>query len=622
MCGIAGFVGKGSRDDLTQMMKEIRHRGPDAEGSFLRGSVGFAHTRLAVVDLTPSGAQPMWNAAGDIAIIFNGEIYDHQKIRSHLEQQGIRFKGTSDTEVILALYEKKGESCFAELNGMFAIAIYDFRKEVLILARDRMGKKPLYYGVWDGTLVFGSEPRSLLAHPRVSREIDPCALQHYLAHDYVPTPFAIWQGMKKIPPASYVKFDGALHEPRVYWDLFLTHNESLRDDHVATLDHMLEGAVARRLVADVPVGVFLSGGIDSSLVTYYAAKHASEKVKTFSMSFREKSFDESDHAEAVAAHIKTDHHTEIVTPEDMLRVVPEIFARLDEPMADASIVPTYLLAQFTRKHVTVALGGDGGDELFAGYPTFQAEKIYQYYSMLPDILKRGVIEPLIRSIPTSHANMSIDFKLKKFVEGAHALHRGERHLRWLGTFSDGVVGEKGRDRARPFLHCDPYQFGKEYVDRYRQHGEENALLAMYQRSYMMDQVLVKVDRASMYHALEVRAPYLDREVVEFSNALAYQEKISGMTTKAILKRVARGKLPDAIIDRPKKGFGIPIGTWLRGPLRDWGESLLRELDREDHDLIDKQVVKRLWSEHQAGTHDHRKKLWNILVFLAWKKNFL
>jgi len=384
-------------------------------------------------------------------------------------------------------------------------------------------------------------------------------------------------------------------------------------------------AVSSRLVSDVPLGIFLSGGLDSGTVAYYAAcaKRAEGKqIHTFSIGFSEKSFDESQYAEQVAKHLGTIHHHKLLSGEESLGVIPKIFSSLDEPMADASIIPTYLLSRFTKEHVTVALGGDGGDELFAGYPTFQAERIMPLYRITPKFLRRRLVIPLIRKLPASFGSFGIEFILKQFFEGADEEAIVQRHMRWLGTWNE-------EERSQLFTGgvCESLKnknvFGavEQFVSQSNARDERNRLLFAYQRSYMMDEVLVKVDRASMQASLEVRAPFLDRAVVEFANRLPYKYKLRGVTTKYILKKLMEGKLPKDIVHRKKKGFGIPVGGWLRGPLRKWAEELLSK-EGEGNMPINLEYARTLFAEHQSGKTNHRKKLWNILVFLEWQKNFL
>lgn len=621
MCGIAGYVGGGSEQDLRRMVESIRHRGPDAQGFFCENGVALGHARLSIIDLTPSGAQPMWNNDHTVSVIFNGEIYNYKELKKELPDH--IFQSSSDTEVIIALYEKYGERCFEKMNGMFAIALYDRQKHKLLLARDRMGKKPLYYQSSSGTFVFASELKAILAHPVATKEIDLSALNTYLALDYIPTPLSVYKKVKKLEPGTFLVYEQKKIRIESYWNPDTHESKISFKDAVRELDKKIGDAVRSRLVSDVPLGIFLSGGLDSSTVAYYGAKASDKPIHTFSIGFEEASFDESDYASTVSRHLKTEHHHKILSGRDSLDIIPSIFSMLDEPMADASIIPTYLLSRFTKDSVTVALGGDGGDELFAGYPTFQAERFVQTYQMLPTLIKKQLIERAVEMLPMSDNNLSLKFKSQKFLEGSNEQNIADRHMRWLGTFSK--VERKNLFTPEVWNELSQqnvYDKAEDYLASSSAEDVQNQLLWVYQRTYMMDQVMVKVDRASMFASLETRAPFLDYKLVEFANQLPYDYKLHGLTTKYILKELMRQKLPDNIIDRPKKGFGVPIGAWLRGPMQEWAEELLSENSIAASGLFEPKYIRTLWSEHLAGSHDHRKKLWNILVFLEWQKNFV
>lgn len=622
MCGIVGFVGAGTDLDLGRMLNTLRYRGPDDQGIHFAKNVALGHARLSIIDLTPSGAQPMWNVEKTVGIIFNGEIYNFQELKKALVSEGRKFVSTSDTEVIIALYEKYGEACFEKLNDMFALAIYDAKQNKLLLARDRMGKKPLYYGTFAGTIIFASEPKAILAHPLVKAEIDSSALNAYLSLDYVPTPLSIFKGILKLPPATMLIFEDGKVRTKTFWTPDFHRSELSLADAIDQLDKQLSNATSSRLVADVPVGIFLSGGLDSSAIAYYAAKAKQEQIHTFSIGFDEASFDESRYAKEVAEHLGTIHHHKMLAGKDSLEIMPDIFSRLDEPLADASIIPTHLLSLFTKEHVTVALGGDGGDELFAGYPTFQAEKLVRMYRLLPERARRQLVEKAITMLPTSDGNLGLKFKAQKFLEGVGETDIVTRHMNWLGTFNENdrtklLAGAMGKEVKSD----DPYVYAKKYFAECDADDNLSKLLWVYQRTYMMDQVMVKVDRASMYASLETRAPFLDYQLVEFANSLPYEYKLRGYTTKYILKRLMKGKLPEHIINRTKKGFGIPVGAWLRGPLKDWGSTLFSHDNLNQSGVFDSDYVESLWNEHQTGKYDHRKKLWNLLVFLEWQRNF-
>lgn len=618
MCGIAGFAGSGNQDTLGRMVAAVRHRGPDDQGFFVSGSVGLGHARLSIIDLSPTGKQPMLSADGNAVIIFNGEIYNFRELKSELLQKNsYPFRGSSDTEVMLALYQTDGIDFLKKINGMFALALYDKQKGLLFLARDRMGKKPLYYGVFGNTLIFGSEPKALLQHPACTRKLNFEALNDYLHYEYVPTPNCIFEGIHKLEPAHYALWQNEKFTTHSFWSMDFTENKIPEPETLKQLDAAIQRSVSQRLVADVPLGIFLSGGLDSSTIAYYAQKASTQKIKTYSIGFKEASFDESMFARTVAKHIGTDHHEQMLSAHDSLDLIPRIAELLDEPMADASIIPTYLLSKFTREYVTVALGGDGGDELFAGYPTFQAFKLARWYRRIPRGLRRSMLEPLLSLLPSSERNMSAGFLARRFVAGTIAAEAYQNQV-WLSAFS-------GPERSQLFAPDVWAQLSHksefETIDRYRDEiasaSEENKLLYAYMRTYMMDEVLVKVDRASMYNSLEVRAPFLDYELVDYVNHLPFSYKLRGFTTKYLLKRLMHNKLPSHIVYRKKKGFGVPMTAWLRNELRPLCQELLSKDRITRQGLFNHDYVSRLMDDHQNRRRDHRKELWTLMVFQMW-----
>ncbi len=618
MCGIAGFLGQGSTDTLGAMTRALSRRGPDDHGVYSGGALGLAHTRLAIIDLSAMGHQPMKSTSGDTVIAFNGEIYNYKSLRKEIEALGAySFRTESDTEVILAAYETMGEAGFAKLDGMFAFALYDSKRETIHLVRDRFGKKPLYWGVFDGTLLFGSELKALMCHPSFKKELDPESVAAYVAYEYVPTPRSIFKGVSKLAPASHLTYThGATPVIREYWSLAHTKQNVPYDEALRRTDELLSQAVEKRLVSDVPLGVFLSGGIDSSAVAYYARQLGA--VRTFSIGFDDPDFDESSFAREVAQALGTEHTEERFSAQTCIDMISDVFGYLDEPMADASILPTYLLSGFTKQYVTVALGGDGGDELFAGYPTFKAESFVGLYRALPGAMRTHMIEPLVQRIPAGGSYMSIDFKLKKFIEGATTPDH-ERHQRWLGAFVN--------DRERQELlvsraHTDPFDAQRVFFEHTSEKDPGNALLWSYMRTYMMDEVLVKVDRASMAQSLEVRTPFLDTALVEYVTGLPYAYKYARRTGKRLLKDVMRGKIPSSIIDRKKQGFGIPLSRWLRNELNPLMHEMLSDDALARGGVFNPAPVQRLMREHEAGTHDHRKKIWTLMVFQLWSASWM
>ena len=572
--------------------------------------------RLSVIDLA-GGRQPMSNEDGTVWVVFNGEIYNFAALRAALAQRH-HFRSRSDTEVIVHLFEEHGPRAVEHLEGMFAFAVWDGNRRRLVLARDRMGKKPLHYALLGRELVFASELKALFRHPRMPRALSAPALARYLAHDYVPAPGTIFQGINKLPPGCTLIYeDGAVRVQR-YWDLPAPagRSDTSEDEDGRRLERLLEDAVRRRLVSDVPLGAFLSGGIDSSAVTAFMVRNTPGRVKTFTIGFAEKSFDETAHARRIASRLGTDHHEAILTQKNVFDLIERVGVLLDEPLADASFLPTYLLSQFTRRHVTVALSGDGGDELFAGYPTYQAHRLARLAEGVPRPLLRGA-RSLAERLPVSYANLSFDFKIKKFTAGlGHPLEI--RHALWLGSFEPAdlpalMTPEVVREAAAGEVFSDVQAHAAAAGSRDWLHRA----LYLDAKLYLQDGVLVKVDRASMACSLEVRCPFLDTAVVDFASRLPGSRKLRGLTTKYLLKRSLANVLPADLLRRPKKGFGIPLGMWIRGDLRDIFEETFdpRRIARQG--IFRPDAVSRLLREHLAGRRDHRKKLWNLFMFQKW-----
>jgi len=638
MCGIAGYFGQGDKQVLEKMTRTLVHRGPDDEGFYNSGRVGLGQRRLSIIDTSPAGHQPMANENKNVWLAFNGEIYNFKDLRNGLKDKH-RFASQSDTEVILHLYEELGQEVFSKLEGMFAIALYDERIDKLFLARDRMGKKPLYYGRFGETLVFGSELKALMEHPLFKKELDLRALNKYLLYEYIPTPHSIFKNVFKLEPATYLVFDGSVVVKKKFWSiefnkLTITRLDSRRvgarranyqlqeSNVIKELDSKLNNAVKSRLISDVPLGVFLSGGIDSSTIAYYAQKNSGQKIKTFSIGFKESSFDETQYARQVAKHLGTEHYEKILDAKDSLDLVPKIAEMLDEPLADASIIPTFLLSKFTRERVTVALGGDGGDELFCGYDTFVAHRLSDIYEKLPLFARKSIIEKIALSLPTSFKNFSFDFKAKKFISGFYG-PKEYRNQRWLGAFdrperSALFTGDVWRELAQEneFAEIDYYNKEVGTPDYYQQ------LTYQYLRTYMMDDILVKVDRASMFNSLEVRAPFLDTAVVDFANSLPFEYKLRGLKTKYILKKLMEDKLPREIVQRKKKGFGIPLAEWLSGDLKPLVLELFSEERIKRQDLFNYKYINKLLDDHFSRRADNRKLIWTLAVFQLWREKWL
>ena len=631
MCGIAGYVNVDPTRPaetalLRAMTNALVHRGPDDEGFHLEAGVALGMRRLSIIDLQ-TGQQPISNEDGSIRVVFNGEIYNYLELREDLISRGHRFRTRSDTEVLVHLYEERGDEFVSAINAMAALALWDGRRRRLLLARDRLGKKPLHYALTPEAFVFGSEIKALLRHPAVGAGIDQASVARYLVHEYVPCPGTIYRGIRKLRPGHLGVFEGGRFTERAYWDMPAQPAPGTRaaEPPVAqveeTIRQTLLEAVRCRLMSDVPLGVFLSGGIDSTSIVACMSRAAPGSVRSFSVAFKEPSFDESAHFRSVARHFGTQHEDRILTPDDLLGILPALASTMDEPLGDASILPTYLLSRFTREKVTVALGGDGGDELMAGYPTYQAHRLAGAYERLPGALRSGLIEPMVRLLPVSRSNMSLDFKAKKFIAGA-GHPPAIRNQIWLGSFSGSEALAILRPDVREALATtDLFDEARRNMDRAPATDLLGKLLYVDLKMYLQDDVLVKVDRASMACSLEVRAPLLDYRFVELIGRLPTSLKLRGMTTKHIFKRAMKPWLPPGIAGRPKKGFGIPVAEWLRGPLRGMMQDLLARERLHRQGILDPAAVEVLMRDHLEGRRDNRKPIWTLLMLQLWEDNY-
>lgn len=631
MCGITGWANldartptiDGARELLHSMCERMIHRGPDSEGLTVQTGVALGMRRLAIIDLM-TGEQPALSEDGQINVILNGEIYNYRELRAELEKRGHHFRSASDTEVLPHLYEEHGEEMVSHLNGMFAFALWDARRRKLFIARDRFGEKPLYWGVFDGALLFASEPKVLLAHPSVRPNLNLNALRQYLSFDYVPAPHSIYEGIQKLPAAHTLTLEDGRVEVKPYWRLSYKKREPVPtvDEAAEQLRELLADSVRMRLVSDVPLGVLLSGGVDSSTIAALAVRASSEAVKTFSISFAESSFDESAYARAVAKFLGTDHHEERLSANLAANLVGEIGSWMDEPFSDPSLVPTYLLSRFTRKHVTVALGGDGGDELFAGYQMYYGHRIAQLYSRVPAFLRHKLVEPAIRRLPVNTKNLSFDFKAKRFIAGMP--HDAvTRHHIWFGSFTPGEQDALLANEVRRASDGDVYGEARRLLEEAC--DAESTLECMQSldtRLYLAEDILTKVDRASMAVSLEVRAPFLDPRVAEFTASLPADYKLRGRKTKYILKRAAEPLLPAFVMRRGKKGFGVPVADWLKNNLRPLARDLLSPERIRRNGLFNADYVQRLQEEHERGAANHRKLLWTLLMFELWHESFV
>ena len=619
MCGIAGFVapgGTGDRQALERMTRALAHRGPDAEGYFIDpvSAVHLGHRRLSIVDLA-DGAQPMSTAGKELIIVFNGEIYNHADLRAEMQSKGHRFQTDhSDTEVLLNGYREWGEDLLERLNGMFAFAIYDSRRQRLFLARDRFGKKPLYWFQRDGVFGFASELTSLLHHPAAPRNESVAAIKKYFAYGYIPAPLSAIEGIHKLPGGWCGSLDikSGAWTPRKWWEFRVEPSgeevtPARCDSWAEQLLEILDRAVKRRLMSDVPLGVFLSGGIDSSAVAALAARHLpAGRLRTFSIGFTDPSFDELPYAREAAAHIGCTHESELLDLSRAKDLLPGLLSRLDEPIGDSSILPTWLLCGFTRRHVTVALGGDGGDELFAGYDPFKAlSKASLYDAMVPRSLHPG-IRLLATRLPVSHANISLDFKVKRTLRGL-SYPKAFRMPVWMGALEPREIDDYFGG------HTPPEELYSEAIAAWESagmcDGDVDRTLEFFTRIYLQDDILTKVDRASMLHGLEARSPFLDAEVVDFARRLPHSVKFRNGTTKWILKKALEPLLPASILHRKKKGFGTPIGSWLKEG------GIAPAIPKGSAGVLTEKALRA----HRSGQSDERIFLWCQHVLGSWRE---
>lgn len=623
MCGLCGLFNVGTnepaRESLLKAMADtITHRGPDAEGFFTAGPVGLAHRRLSIIDLE-SGHQPMASADRSVVVVFNGEIYNFPELRQQLEQKGYTFKTKSDTEVIIYLYQEVGERCFEQLRGMFAIAIWDAAKRQVVLARDRVGKKPLFY-YYDGKrCVFGSEMKTILEIPGVSREVDLEALSDYFSLLYVPAPKSIFKHIRKLKPGHYAVVSDQGFREVEYWDLKFGYVDVRSEqDWAEQLLDVYREAVRIRLMSDVPLGAFLSGGVDSSSVVAIMSELMGEPVITSSIGFKEKEFDELDYARLIANQFKTKHHEQVVEP-DAAGILERLVWHYDEPFADSSAIPTYYVSKVAREHVTVALSGDGGDEFFAGYRRYKLDvKENAIRGMIPAAIRRAVFGPLAALYPKADWAPRV-FRGKATFENLACSHI-EGYFRSVSACRPETKQLLLHpDTQRQLDGYDTLDLFRTYYDRAGTSDSLSRIQYVDVKTYLPDDILVKVDRASMANSLEVRAPLLDHRFIEFTAKIPSSLKLKGSIGKYIFKKSLEKLIPEDILYRKKMGFAVPLASWLRNDLKPMAESLL--LQKYSDGMLDNRAVERLWKEHQGGRRNRATELWTLLMFRLWQQRF-
>jgi asparagine synthase (glutamine-hydrolysing) len=631
MCGICGKVSLNSHEPIDDrlihnMADVLKHRGPDDSGIYVsrlqNAQIGLGHMRLSIIDLSEAGHQPMSNEDNSMWIVFNGEIYNFQDLRKGLESKGHVFRSRSDTEVILHLYEDMGADCVNELRGMFAFAIWDEKKQRLLLARDRVGKKPLNYAVKNRSLIFGSEIKSILRDPVIRPEVDIGAMDLYLTYGYIPYPQTIFSGIKKLPPAHILIWEKGEIRLRRYWEL--SYKNKIKMDEIECRERILElltEATKIRLVSDVPLGAFLSGGIDSSAVVAIMSRLTVHPVKTFSIGFENESFNELKYAKRIAKLFNTDHREYIVSA-DALEVLPKLIWHFNEPFADSSAIPAYYISKITREQVTVALNGDGGDESFAGYKRYAAGKIASIYRFIPASIRKNFIRPFIQRMPESTRKQDLTKYIKRFIS-ADESSQEKRYACWMSIFDNNLKGNLySKELNGRLKNADSWGY---LCGIYGQSDAMNfidATLFVDIMTYLPGDLLVKMDITSMANSLEARSPFLDHKLMEFAASIPPSLKLRGMTTKYILKKSLSKILPGEILYRRKQGFGVPVGDWFRNKLRNYAfETLLSEKCIK-RGYFRKETVEGMLAEHVSGKIDHGQRIWCLINLELWHNMFI
>ncbi len=629
MCGIAGilsFHGKLiHRNQIKCMTDLLAHRGPDAEGCYVSGAIGLGHRRLAILDLSPDGIQPMSNEDQSIWIVFNGEIYNFQEIRVELQQKGHVFHSRTDTEVIVHAYEEWGLECLKRLNGMFAFGLWDETKQRLWLVRDRLGIKPLFFAHLADTLLFGSEIKALLSYPQLARTIDYEALAYYLALNYTPAPYTLFANVRQLLPGQYLLADAFGKVQQVtYWDVTYDETNPLRHEaaYIEQFNALLEDSIRLRLNSDVPFGAFLSGGVDSSSVVYWMSQLLSDPVNTFTIGFNEDSFDELPYAQQVSRLLDTMHHERIVLA-DAATILPRVVWHAEEPTADSSMIAVYHLAKLAREHVTMVLTGDGADEILAGYETYQAHHVHQMYRRIPHWFRSRIIMPLVHALPVSDRKVSWDFKLRQFVKNGEQSSE-DAHASWRMIFNAPERAALLQPlQGHPESRVDVLNLYRAAFAATNAQDPLNRMLYVDTRFYLPNDMLVKVDRMTMAHGLEAREPMLDYRLVEFAASVPPGLKLKYLFKKKyLLKKAMQGKLPDQILWRKKAGFNVPNGRWIKGDLKAFVTDHLSPIRVRETGLFDPQSVDNLLHDHFSERADNSHQLWGLLSLMLWFQQFI
>ncbi len=620
MCGICGFTW---RDEalVSKMNDAITHRGPDQDGVYSADGISLGHRRLSIIDLSDHGRQPMQNEDGNVQLAFNGEIYNYQDLKPELERKGHQFASNTDSEVIIHAYEEYGPDCVNKLRGMFAFAIWDATKQRLFIARDRIGIKPLYYTLHNGKLMFASEIKSILENPDIPRELNHQAFYDYIGFEFVPAPATMFRNIMKLPAGHYLTYQNGNTHIEQYWDLSLTPNvENISyEDAVEHQRELLDDAVKSHLMSDVPLGVFLSGGLDSSALVAMMRRHISGKLQTFTIGYKDKTFGELEYAKQVADVFDTDHQVLMIDDNLKADYVENALWHLDEPMTDLSSVPLFLLCEQAKKHVTVCLSGEGGDESYAGYDRFKASRINRTFSMIPSPLRKHIISPLVGCLPDQSQKKGAINMLKRFIEGSDLPKEGN-HLRWqyfTNAKQDAALFSNAfKDKAE----FDTFRLLRPYLEKCDATDVVNREIYLDMRFMMTDSVLMKVDKMSMASSLEVRVPLLDHVLVEFIASLPGAWKLKGLRTKHVFRSALEGMLPDNIVNRGKQGYSLPVKNLLRGQLKDYMIDLFDQSPIIQNN-INTNTLNRMIDEHLTMKHNHNHVLWALMNTAIWQRKF-
>ena len=619
MCGIYGFslkkFSKNPKSVLTKMSEKIYHRGPDQTGLYIDDNVAMGIQRLSILDIK-NGTQPIYSNNKRYVIVHNGEVYNYLKLKNYLQKKGYQFETNTDTEVIVNLFQHKGKKCLNDLNGMFAFAIYDLKKKEIFIGRDRYGIKPIYFYYDVEQFIFASELKGILCHESVKPSISPDSIDLYLTMEYVPSPYTIFNDIYKLEKGHFLLYDNSKLKKEKWYDISFTPKLMYKKeiDYINKLDTLMKDSVRFRTISDVSIGCFLSGGLDSSLITYYLSEISKEKVKTFSIGFEDYSFDETNYANIISKHFDTDHNSETFSESKMFELLPNVWKNMDEPFADPSLLPTFLLSHFTNQQVKVCLSGDGADEIFAGYPTYLAHKIA---SLIPKQLY-SLISQTSSFLPIRHRNMSFDFKLRQFSRGLRYMNK-ERHQYWLGSFKNN---EKQKNYLKYFKDSLSNENNLKQILKQNSNELKDWEINLEQdfNFYLTDDMLVKIDRTSMANSLEVRVPYLDHNIVEFMVKCPSKLKYHGITSKYLLKQLAKKYLPHEVVNRSKKGFGIPIAKWFCGSLKKPLREILRNPNSFVNTIFEKGYTNQLMENHFQKKQNNGKMLWTLFTLENWYNN--